>query len=351
MIDWRRSGIAHVFSYELVNPFDLDQTLGWMHGVKSFEINYGYRNDYRYSLTMDVVDPMVSIGSMVRIWHTAVLGNDHMTEALGTFVITSLPDKQEYGVVSGKITGYSVLYKLAQDRRTGNRIVKASQKVNDLISSIVSNSGCAAIIPSNFDASKTFGREHVWEHDTSVLSELYNSNESTSPRSYTHADSYGHVVLRNYHAPADIAPSFNITDVFVRGLSIKYPSVVNRVSVRYARDGKEYYGIADVPVDHPWHYNKIGYRATKNYDIDSVSGDPQSYVTSLANSRISTAANTSPIYAVDTIYFPIECGTSGMMLYDDSDNGVIINDRVFVTQRKIKAQAQGITQSLTLEVI
>ena len=57
------------FEYELVDPFDLDLSLGFIDGVTGGRITESYRGDYRSTAFIDIDGELPPIRPLVRIWH------------------------------------------------------------------------------------------------------------------------------------------------------------------------------------------------------------------------------------------------------------------------------------------
>lgn len=367
-MDWHASGIRNTFEYELIDPFDLDFSLGFIDGVTGCKITETYRGDYRSSASITLDGAELPTGALVRVWHTAELDGETVRQELGTFMQELDPDMAySYGRKSGAVSLQSTLMRLGTDKRGGDVAVSKSKKIIGHFKTIVEDAGGTPYAYPFFSEAKTFSKAHVWECSESVLSEAQKCADAIG--GYIVPDSHGRVCLVPYQLPSLRSvsyefPSGDSSPVLV-GLKCSNSEVVNRVVVSYKHDDVTYYSEKRVDVTHPWHWRKIGRHATKEYsessldellgyelgeDEEPTAAQIQKALDSKADSRLAENTQTYATWSASVLYAPVSCGEVVTLPYNDSPDSEGLFIKGVLTQREITCDASMLMQ-ITIEEV
>lgn len=337
-MDWNATELANSFEYELIDPFQLDLSLGFLEGVTGGTLTESYRGDFRVTASIEVDGEFPPIRPLIRVWHTAERGDEVVRTELGTFTQGTPSMRYRNGRTFGLIPLYSTMYRLSGDLRPSSTNVAAGTNVVSHFKAVVEESGATPYVHPAMDETATFASKHVWEGGTSVLSECHACADALG--GMVGVDSHGRVTVERYQLPSTRSDSFSIDSNTARitrdGVSITTAEWFNCAVVSATVNDKEYVGVAKVDVTHPLHLRRIGYWKT-DYSImaDPPESGVQAAVDAAAASRLSELMGAPSIYSADMLYQPIRCGEVGTFWYQDSpdDEGLFV--RALVTQREI----------------
>ena len=322
------------FEYELVDPFDLDLSLGFIDGVTGGRITESYRGDYRSTAFIDIDGELPPIRPLVRIWH--VDGSDR-TE-MGTFTQGTPSVKYVNGRTVGFVPLYSAMYRLDSDLRPASAKYAADLNAARHFEAIVKDAGGTPWVHPELVDGKAFGYEHTWEGGASVLSECHRCADALN--GMVGVDSHGRVTIDRYQSPANRSDSFAIdsdtASITRDGVSITTAEWFNCAVVSATVEDKEYAGVAKVDETHPLHLRRIGYWKTDySVMVEPPESGVQVAVDAAAKARLAEVVNAPDLYSADMLYQPIKCGEVGTFWYQDSleDEGLYV--RALVTQREI----------------
>ena len=315
-MDYTASGITNTFEYELVKVFAPHESLGLYDSATGGKITRKWSADYRESLTLDIDGELPPMGALVRVWHTATLGDESERTCLGTFMQESSSLDYIKGRYVGTISLQSCLLRHGTDKRGNNRNIGAGTNVVSLFRSIVSGDGGDPWVDTGLNSSKTFTATHVWEFGESALDELQRCADALG--AMIHTSPYGATELRTYLAPGDRPVSWTLTaDNLIPSISVSAPEVVNVVQLQYTPQGSQsgQFASAYLPASHPWSMQSIGRHAAKVYQLQqltkaSVSAQAQYLLEQTPAGNKWTA--TLP-------YMPLQTGSKGALVYQDVD--------------------------------
>lgn len=353
-MDWNASGIINSFEYELIDPFQLDLSLGFLEGVENGSITESYRGDYRVTASIDIDGEFPPIRPLIRVWHVAELGDEVVREELGTFTQGRPTYRYRNGRRVGSIPLYSAMYRLSGHLRAGDSTIKAGTVVAGHFESIVKNAGGVSWLHPALDEKATFSADRVWESGKTVLSECHACADALGGT--VGVDTHGRVTIERYQRPAVRSDSFAIDSETARisrdGVSVTTAEWHNCAIVSATVNDREYVGIAKVDESHPLHMRKVGYWRT---DYTTLSDPPdsgvQAAVDTAARARLDELMGAPNIYSANLLYKPISCGEVGTFWYqdsDDDDEGLFV--RALVTQREITLD-QTMSMKLTMEEV
>lgn len=370
-MDWESSGIRNSFEYELIDPFDITCSLGWLDGVTACRISESYRGDYRASCRLSLDGAELPLDAMVRVWHTAELDGEAYRHVLGTFM-QEMGDKGDYrlGRFDGDVSLQSTMLRLGSDKRAGCMAVPKGKAIVPHFESTVENAGGTHLVSPAFDRSKTFTKGHVWMAGESVLTEGQRCSDALN--GYIGASELGEITLDPYVRPSDktvsyVFPAGSKSPVLV-GLSCTSPKVVNKVVVYFKWNDRTYSIYKQVDESHPWHFRKIGRHAVKDhavsegiqdligyepeegYDASEVNEDIYRALTAKGAELLAEHAATQRVWGAEALYAPVKCGEVVELPYSDSPDGELLLIKGMVTQREFDCDASMIMK-LTIEEV
>lgn len=352
-MDWNASDLVNSFEYELIDPFQLDLSLGFLDGVTGGKLTESYRGDYRVTASIEVDGEVPPIRPLIRIWHIAEADGETVREELGTFTQGKPSLRYRNGRKFGSIPLYSTMYRLSRDLRPSSATYAAGTNIAGHFESVVRESGATPYVHPAINREAKFSDAHVWEGGKSVLSEGHACADALG--GMVGVDAHGRVTIERYQIPSDRSDSFSIDSDSARitrnGVNITTAEWFNCAVVTATVDDKEYVGVAKVDVSHPLHLRRIGYWRT---DYSTLSDPPESgvqaAVDAAAASRLAELVGAPDIYSADMLYQPIRCGEVGTFWYQDSpdDEGLFV--RALLTQREIDLDT-AMRMRVTLEEV
>lgn len=351
-MNWFSSGIKNEFRYEMLDPF-LDTSYGDLE-VYSCEISEGYYTDAKAQATITCNGDEYIENAAVRVWHSATLGDESLSECIGTFICDTCSQELTNGANILTLNLMHPLDKMATDYRCGDASVAASgeagaETIAAWVSARIEGSGCKAnISPELIASGRKFASPWVWEHGESTLAAIQSAADACTYQ--VGADVYGNVTFYPYQSPSAKTVSFE----FPEGeLSITEPSVkvssgdiVNQVNVKATQDQETLTARATVAATHPWHKNKIGRWYAKNYEESQLSPFTQQALQAKADYYLSINDTTTRKWEATCLYVPIQCGDVVRFRTGDGAAEVI----AMVQQKKINCDAT-MEMSLVLDEV
>ena len=274
MTDWGASGRRDSYEYRLVDPFTLQETGETVNTIEGeSELSFNYYGDAIATGTI-VTDKDTIDGKLVRVYHTAAVGGDEATEALGTFFADSSTATAKHHAVKRTHACYSTLYRHTEDsfvydfaRTAGTNIVGEMRDI------VEADGGHLRTLPG-LDAGK--------RHTVDIWFEI-GSNKGEALRTIAgwcgwelSVDPYGFVTVGNYVPPAQKAPAYEFLDdsgcVYSAGYDFSNTNAdaVNRVLAYFSRSSKQDGDelplsdsvFVDLPARNPFSYERIGRHRT-----------------------------------------------------------------------------------------
>ena len=315
-MDYSASGITNSFEYEMVGVFAPHSSLGYYGDAVSGRLTRSWDAKYRESLSLTIDGEPLPLDCLVRVWHTAELGDESARTLLGTFMQESRSLSYEKGRYTGTISLQSCLMRQGTDLRGNNRNVKAGTNVVGLFESIVTGDGGDPWVDPSLNASKTFSSTHVWEFGESALDELQRCADALG--AMIHVSPLGETELRPYLAPAQRPQSWALTaDNLIPAMSQAAPDVVNVIQVKYTPQGSQdaQFASAYLAAGQPWSMRTIGRHAARTYQLNELS---KGSVQAQADWLLQTV-QTGNEWTATLPYMPLPIGSRGALLYQDSD--------------------------------
>ena len=359
--DWSASGIKNEFAFECVDSRYLDSHICWLDGVTSGKITQTYRGDYRTSATLDVDGVDLPKHCAIRIWHTATLNSNSVTEELATLIPQTTSYTLERGRITGSIDLYSPMRFLDSDLVTKNVTINKGESAKDKFAAQCRLSGFTPLIDNIIDtANAKLASAWVWEHGKSVLYLLQHLADIAN--GYIMVDSHGRVVLQPYINPSQIATSITIdtgiNSLVLLGVDISTGDICNKVIASYEMNSGDTKDIrtAEAVLDatHPWSFQSLGYWAAEEINsptfAQNVSASTvDSQLQAAAKKALATKSSYKRTLGINMLYNPdVAVGRTAYLSYQDSENGEKIHTNVFISQKEIELTA-AMQCSLTCE--
>lgn len=326
------------FEYELIDPFLLDQSFGFLNDVTGGKVTESYRGDYRATASIDIDGEFPDARYLIRIWRVEEGESEQVRTMLGTFTQGKPSIRYINGRKIGSIPLYSSMYRLGLDLVAYPRTYAAGTEIIPLFESIVKESGSTPWVHPGFISGAMFGSETVWEGGETTLSMCHKCANALG--AMVGVDSLGRITLEPYQPPAYLSDSFAINsysaDIVCEGVGITTADWCNYAVVTATVDEVEYVGTATVDVNNPLHPKRIGYwKADYSTMSDPPASDVQAVVELAAKTKLAELSNAPNIYSAEMLYCNITCGEVGTFWYKDSpdDDGLFV--RALVTQREI----------------
>ena len=347
-MDWTASGIKNTFRYEMLDPW-CRESRGDIE-VYSCSISEGYYTDAKAQADFEVNADEYIENSAIRIWHTAALDDEVITECIGTFIPDSQTRTIEHGNTTLELSMMHPLDKMATDYRCGDFGVAAGTSIAGFVAARIEGSGCSAnIAPALVEFGYGFASAWVWEHGESALSAIQAAADACNYQ--VGADAMGNVTFYPYVTPAgrDIAYEFGEGELSVveDGVKITESDIINCVVLKATKDQETLVSRATVAASHPWHFTRIGRWYSKTYDETQMENFTQAAVDAKAKEYLSANDGTTRKWEATSLYIPLHCGD--VVTFRTGDGTAECT--AMIQQRKIKCDAAMEMQLVLDEVI
>lgn len=319
-MDWFDATRIDRFSYEMIDPFDLDESRGYLENVKngSGSITVGYYTNTRVSAKLSAVNHNYIYGSLIRIHHY-VDEYDYHNE-LGTFFVSSRnPNRTNATEESFSLT--SMLDRIAEDSLPWNYTINVNSTSQAVLSDLFNKFNVTYRFASGCP-NYAYRTAKVYEVGENVLSVIFEIVGDSGAR--LDVDGHGVVTVSKYVAPSTIEPKyeFNPYNGTVSGGISKTSNpfdAVNRVIVEANQDDRKVNGFSDIDNSSPLSYNKLGRRKTETYSVDNLSPFTGSQATVKAQSLLSGYEHDPAEYSFNGLYMAIPSGSTAYISMEEGE--------------------------------
>lgn len=325
-MDWTTPKRKDRFIYELVDPIDINITRGYLEGVTSAKLTFGYYTDTRISGSMVAHDigGQWKDNSLIRIHHY-VEDSDYHNE-LCTCFVSDIKDGWEHNENSFDISLKSMLWRLEDDLLLYNLTLDQGSYAKQAIIDICAQAGASLIIEYNV-GNYQYSNPVVYEAGKSRLSTLFDICDTMGAR--LEVDGHGNIVVRAY-APHSQKPSLGtITDEMIYGKieqSNNFATIPNTVLVTHKKDDKTIVGRADVDGASDMAYAKRGRRVVELHEESDMSPETEARANELAAKYLQN--NGSIItYSMGQLYQPINTGDVYNLRFGNADHRCMLQTR------------------------
>lgn len=328
--DWADTSRTDRLVFEMVNPQDINSSLGELAGVdiQNTQLSCGYYTDTRASGKLRVIGENWIRGSFIRVVHQ-VPEWDYSNE-LGTFIVTGDDRVRENGAWAYDLTLQSVLFGLSTDKivrpwviAKGAMMLKAAAQCLTNVNRTYNFTGAADY---------RFNGARIMETGTDRLSIMYALAKLANNR--IDVDGHGNVTMSRYVPPASKAPVYRIDlqdrrGVAVDGLSgsTDYLQTPNIVGVCYKynteKNGKsvqqEITASARVSAENPHSAAVRGYNVTDFRELSEMSPATAARAQQLANQYLANDSVEHIEWQLSTVYLPIWEGDTVELVITDGE--------------------------------
>lgn len=342
-MDWIDTRRKDRFAYELVDPNDLEATRGYLDGVTSANLTFGYYTDTRVSGSLKAynIGSQWKENSLIRIHH--YVDNSDYHRELATCFVSELGDGWQHNTNNYDMQLKSMLWRLEDDLLLSNLTLAKNSYAKKALQDIFNGCGASFVIASNV-SNYQYSKAVVYEAGKSKLSTVFDICDTMGAR--LEVNGHGTILVTKYTAPAQKGSQGVITDDMIVG-NIKrtdnFATVPNTVLVTHTKDNKTIVGRADVSGSSNMAYAKRGRRVVELHEESDMSPATVQKATELAKKYLSNNSNIIT-YSMNMLYSPIDAGD----VYDV--NFSEINHRLMLQSRDLKIET-GMMCSDTWRVV
>lgn len=315
MIDWHDLTRRGEITVTMVNPTNLDTTMGKLEGIdlSGSSLSYGYYADTRVTGKLRVVGDGWERGSWLRIGYR--IPEWEWSRELGTLIVTNDAASRECGAWAYELDLQSALYGLSTDLLVRPWVIAKNAMALTAMRQCVSAAGMT--LQSTGARDYRLKSAKVVETGTSRLSALYALCEMANDR--LDVDGHGRVVVAPYQTPASRAATLTIDLADRRGVAqdgitrttdwLQMPTVA---AVQYVyNDGKtqrEINASATIASTAHQSWANRGYTVTDFYRLDEMTPATAQRANQIARQYLANDAIEHVEWEVTTAYLPIKAG-------------------------------------------
>ena len=292
----------NTFSFEMVDPFDLDASRGWMDGFVSGHITQGYFTDTRYSAKLEFVNPGYIDGSLIRIYHH----DGETSEEMGTFYVISHEPSFIDGQTVESFELQSTLARVSENVYASH--FAFSDKTNlDALALALGREGFTYEILATCPV-YNFRGTRVYEIGEDVLSVIFDIADVSGCR--VDVDPHGVIEV----IPSDInsrTPVFEFADdngTISGEVSAETLETYNKAVVLYTSGNTEVCGSAELPSTHKRSYAQTGRKVAKVYRVTDLSPQTSAAAQKIAQQYLNLISDESRTYTFESVYVPGRAG-------------------------------------------
>lgn len=320
-MNWTEAGRRDVFSFEMVDPFDLDASRGWMDGFVSGKVTQGYYTDTRYSAKLTFAGSGYIPGSLIRIHHDA--GTFH--EELGTFYVI----EHEVTFLDGE---------QVEDFSLQSTLARVSENVYGTHFAVSNKTNLQALAYAlerehfTYQILETcpvynFATPRVYDIGEDVLSVIFDMADVSGCR--VDVDPHGVIQV----IPSDVysrTPVFTFADdngTISGDISSEASDIYNKAVVLYTAGKSEVCGGAELPSEHPYSYAQTGRKVAKVYRVNDLQPPNSAAAQRLAQRYLNEISTEFRTYTFESIYVPGRAGDIYALRLDGETRFVMLQSR------------------------
>lgn len=332
MINWEDTTRVDRFSFELVDPFNLDMSRGVLDGVVTDDcsITLGYYTDTRISASIRVVGGGYVPNSLVRIHHYVDAWGYH--NELGTFfVVGTRASSSSDGADATEFDLASMLSRVSDDKLESHFSIAARANSNDVLAELFRRYNVDfRIDPSAVN--KRYDSVKLYKRGESVLSVVFDICDNAGNR--LDVDGHGIAVVSRYLAAGEREPSFayraDVRNSLIVGEieeSSDFYSTPNRAVVEFVDGDYEVGGVADVAASAATAYGKRGRRVTEFATLDDLEPRSVGQAAARARERLDGLDDVQVELALRSLYVPLNSGEVALILQGGRERACMLKNR------------------------
>lgn len=329
-MDWMDRSRIDRFTYEMIDPFNIDTSRGYLENVVSSStmITHGYYTDTRVSAKITVADHNYIPYSLIRIHH--YVDDENFHEELGTFFVSSISSSTEY-VKEDTFNLVSMINRISDDVLPWNYSIGMNKSALNAIKDLFSKFGVSYSILAGC-GDKVYSSAVVYGVGESVLSTIFELASFCGNR--LGVNGHGTLTLSPYSVPSSKTPVFEFNDHngTVIGAITKNNNPfdsVNRVVVSAEKNEQKVTGYADVDNASAIAYSKLGRRKAVIETVNELSPFNGSQASLKAKSLLASYEQDPAEYSFQGIYTNLNPGDVVTIGIDGQYKKAMIKNKEF----------------------
>lgn len=395
---WTTSGRVDSFSFEIVAANNLDKHVGWLEGVTSGKLDFGFDTDLKVSGSLEVSTHKFIENCVVRVHYNPKLGTETKPRVLCTCIATTEKMTFDKGRYSGSIELRSVLAQYIDDKLYYAFTIGKNKSLKAELKRLVNAVGGGKYAVSSNVKDKKRSTAAAFEIGKAPMEVLQSIADSLGGQVTVKPD--GRMYIDQYLAPGKKTCAWRLPSgeysVTLPGVEIEDDgsSVPNRVAYRctaswkqtvYVTDKKgnrEKYtsgknkgkyktktekksksitGRAQVGKSSKLHFNNRGRWVTENYsctkdlgtkglnstkELEKKFSEIQAEMNKKAAAKLTSVSARTKKYVIECYYLPISCGE--VVEFEYVASGLNLHVQAMVTAIELSLE-KGARMKITLK--
>lgn len=309
-MDWTDKTREDSFIFEMLDPFDIESSRGYLEGVVSGSpsLTFGYYTDTRISGSLESINSNYIDYSLIRIYH--IVRNWGYKNELGTFFVSN-KDGAHNQAYKRSFDLVSMLCRVSDDALPYNFVIQQGATAKETLLRLFSDYGMSCTINATND--KQYSSSVVYEVGENVLSVMMDIANDANLR--LELNGHGTVLVTNYQSPSKSQGSvFDFADDngTISGDITEtndWFGTVNRVIVSSDQDEQTVSGFADRDSSSKVSYNNLGRRNAAVESVTDLTPFTNDGASSKASSLLGTYEEDPTEWTFEGIYIPYEIGS------------------------------------------
>lgn len=339
-MDWLDKTREDTFFYEMVDPFSLDASRGYLEGVISGSpsLTFGYDTDTRVSGSLEAIPKNYIDYSLIRIYHEVKEWG--YTNELGTFFVSDRNGTYNYKTYKRNFNLSSMLCRVSDDALISNFCIPNGSSAKQMLINLLNTFNVPYTMESNVN-DRVYTGAIVYEIGENALSTMLEIASEANLE--INVNGHGITTITNSINPtATTTPVFYFADNdgSIDGditETIDYFGVVNRVIVHSDKTENDntttVSGFADRDANSIASYNKLGRRNTAVESITDLEPFTDQNATNQASSLlINDNEDATREFSFDGVYIPNDTGSVISLMIEDQEHICTIKNKTVKLQ-------------------
>lgn len=313
------------YSFEMVDPSDINLSRGTLHGFLEGSLTYGYYTDTRWSGNLKFYEPNYIENSLIRIYHHVDEWDYH--NELGTFFVDDISSQygENYGIKNFSLS--SMISRVSNQLFTSNYTIGKGKYSKDVLKELFDFGNVQFEIDSEV-SNRAYKSSIVYEVCSSLLSAIFDVCDNSSGR--LSLNGRGLVLVNRYISPFSKEPEFHLRDAGIIGeiseTDPKYNSA-NRVIVSYSDGKKTISGYRQLSSLYPNAQINSGRYIDSQYTVTDLNPPTKQGARDLAAYYLEYGLDFYKEWSFNSVYIPMSDGCVFSVDIDDIDRKVLLKTR------------------------
>ena len=325
-MDWTNKQRIDRFGYELIDPWDISVSRGWLDGVTSCRITHGYYTDTRVSAKIEFFGDSYIENSLIRVHHYVDAESYH--HELGTFFVDDISGTREHAQDTRTLTLVSLISRMSEDKLVTHYSIPAGKLASDVIAELCAQHGADYRWRNAKD--HRYQGSKLYDYGECPLTVIFDVLEACKDR--LEVDGHGRLIVSRYVNPATKTPvaTFSESNGSIIGavqVSDDMYSTANRVAVVSKSGDDEIVGHADMPSSSKMSYHRRGRFVTTLDNVTDLQPATALGAQQHAADSIAELNDLSREFQFDTFYSPLTPGDTATLILDGESIHVMLKTR------------------------